>query len=104
MPSCSISSPISGAGDEDEVVARRQPVGEAPEGLAQGPLDPVAVDRAADLAADRDAEPHVLALLVLRGKRVEDEIAGRMRGAVAIDAVELAAAREARVASTPSKE
>ena len=38
----------------------------------------VAVDRAADLAADRDAEPHVLALLVTARKGVEDEIAGRM--------------------------
>ena len=66
------------AGDDDEVVALRQPVGEAPEGLAQRPLDLVALDRAADLAADRDAEPHVFALLVAAGEGVEDEVAGRM--------------------------
>ena len=56
------------AGDEDEVVFLGQPVAQAPEGLAQRPLDPVAVDRAADFAAGRDAQPHVALALVLAGK------------------------------------
>ncbi len=77
-PSLSISSASSRPGDEHEVVLLGEPVSEAPEGLAEDPLDPVALDRAADLAAGGDAEPHVLALLVLAGEGVEDEVAGRM--------------------------
>ena len=77
-PSRSIRSPISGTGDEDEVVLGGQPVGERPERLAQGALDAVAVDGAADLAADRDSEAHVALLLVLAGEAVEHEVAGRM--------------------------
>ena len=45
------------AGDEDEVVLGRQLLRQAPERLAQRPLDPVALDRAADLAAHRDPQP-----------------------------------------------
>ena len=44
------------AADEDEVVAVGKPVGESPERLAHRPLHLVAIDRTADLAADRDAE------------------------------------------------
>jgi hypothetical protein len=76
-------------------VTGRKPVREAPEGLAEDPLNPVAFDGASDLAVDRDPEPDLLALLVLARKGVEHEIPGRGRRAVAIHAVELAAARKA---------
>src|SRR5665811_2481902 len=79
---------------DDEIMPRRKPVGDAPEGLAQRPLDTVAVDRAADLAAHRDAEPDIPRLLVHAGKTVEDQVARRMGRTVAVDAIELAAARE----------
>ena len=84
-----------GARDEHEVVAAGQLVGRRPERLAQQPLHPVALDRAADLAADRHAEPR------RRGRgasgareRVDDEVAGRARAPLAVDAVELRAAGE----------
>ena len=47
-------------GDEDEVVIARQLGVERPERLAQRPLDRVSLDRAADLAADRDPEPDLV--------------------------------------------
>src|SRR6476469_4017552 len=84
-----------GPGDDHEVMAGRKILGDRPEGLAQGSLHLVPLDRAADLAADRDAKTYFLALLVLAGELVEHQVAGRMRGAVAIDAVELAASRKA---------
>ncbi len=59
-PSRSIRSPISERATRTKSCCGGQPVGEAPEGLAQRALDPVAVDGAADLAADRHAEPHVV--------------------------------------------
>ena len=52
-----------GAGDEHEVVARGKPVAERPECLAERALDRVALGRAADLAADRDAEADVVLAL-----------------------------------------
>ncbi len=61
-------------------MAVREPVGERPERLAQGPLHPVALDRAADLAARRDAEPDVGVVLVAAGEAVEDQVAVRVRG------------------------
>ena len=54
-------------GDEDEVVLGRQLLRQPPERLAQGPLDAVALDRAADLAADRDAEPDIGGVAVAGG-------------------------------------
>src|SRR5215218_8007249 len=86
--------------DEHEVVFLRQAVAHPPKGLAQGPLDAVALDRAADLAARRDPEPQVAILLVLAGEGVEDEKSGGVRGAVAVDPVELAAARETPTPAT----
>src|SRR5262249_37630991 len=83
-----------GTGDNDEVVAAGKAVGDGPEGLAQRPLHLVALHRAADLAADGDAKPRVLTVLFATGEGVENEVAGRMGGAIAIDAVELAAARQ----------
>jgi len=52
------------AADEDEVVAVGKPVGESPERLAHRPLHLVAIDRTADLAADRDAETDLVAGVV----------------------------------------
>src|SRR6187397_1897186 len=63
-----------GTGDDDEVVLGREPVGETAKGLAKGSLHLVAIDGTADLAVDGDPEPDLLALLVLAGEGVEDEI------------------------------
>ena len=68
---------------------------EAPEGLAQRPLDRVALHGPADLAADRDPErgPRRASDAGAR-ERVEDQEAVGVRAAVAIDAVEVPAARQ----------
>ena len=56
---------------------------------------------AADLAADGDAEPHVLAgLVAVAGERVEDEVAIRVRASLAVGTIEIAAAREATPLAT----
>ena len=61
-------------------------------GLAQQPLQLVALDRAADLAPDREADAR--RLVAAARKRVEHEIAVGDRAALAVDAVELRAARQ----------
>src|SRR5262249_57497458 len=74
-----------GAGDDDEVVPRREPVGELPERLPQQPLDLVPRHGLAELAPDRDPEPNPLAVAVpVRPReRVHDEVAVRVRAPVA---------------------
>src|SRR5919106_1245450 len=73
---------------EHEVVAGGQLARGGPERFPQKALHPVALDRAAHLAPDRDTEPR---LVLRRGARegVDDEVAVRVRPALAIDAVEL---------------
>src|SRR4051794_10728441 len=63
------------------------------EGLAQQALDAVALDGAADLLGHREAEAH--AAVVLARERVEHEIAVAVRAALAVDTLELGAARQA---------
>src|SRR5262249_55874397 len=84
-----------GAGNEDEVVALGELVREAPEGLPERPLDAVALDGAAHLAADRDAETDGVLLLALAREAIEHQVAGRVRRSVSIDAIELGASGEA---------
>ena len=67
--------------------------GGGPERLAQQPLHPVALDRAADLAADRDAEARVVGVARAR-EGVEHEVPAGVRAALAIDPLELGAAGE----------
>ena len=67
------------AGDDHEVMLRRQPVRQRPERLPQDALHAVALDRAADAPTDRHAQPHVVPVclrpLVGGRKRVQDEAA-----------------------------
>ena len=65
------------------------------EGLAQQPLDAVALDGAPELAADRHAESGVVVVLCAR-KGIDDEVAAGMRTALAVDALELTAAGQLR--------
>src|SRR5262249_56676785 len=68
------------------------------DGIVQVPLSRVAIGRPADLSARRDAEPDlrgVLVGLLAAREAVEHEVSGGVRGAIAVHAVELAAAREA---------
>ena len=90
-----------GPRDQDVVVIGRKAASQAREGLAQRPLDRVALHGPADPAADGDPEAQVLAGGVVRRarKRVEDEVAVRVRAAVAKDAVEVATARQAAALS-----
>src|SRR5262245_15565296 len=84
-----------GPGDDDVVVIAREAVGERPEGLAHRPLHPVPLDRLPNLAPDRDPEaPGAFAALVGAAEGVEDEEAVAAGGTLAVDAVEVAAARE----------
>ena len=89
----SASSAASGRATRTKSWPGRQVGGGRPERLAQQPLHPVALDRAAHLAADRDAEPGAVAVVRAR-ERVEHEVAARVRAALAVDALELGAARE----------
>src|SRR5262245_15481488 len=73
----------------------------APEGLAQEALHVVALDSATHAAADRDAETHLGGTVTLRPvlaarKRVQHEVAARHRAALAVDALEIGASRQAR--------
>ena len=67
--------------------------GARPERLAQQPLDAVALDGAAELAPDRDPQPR-LGLVVGARKRVDDQVPAGVRATLAVDAFELAAARQ----------
>ena len=49
-----------GSRHDHVVVAGGQIIGQRPERVAQQPLDPIAIDGAADLARDRDAEARSL--------------------------------------------
>ena len=66
------------AGDEDEVVPAGSRSARPQNASRIDPLDPVAVDGAADLAADRDAEAHRRRASPLAREAVEDEVAGRV--------------------------
>ena len=91
------------AGDDDEVELWRKAVGQGPEGLANRSLYRVSLDCAAHFAAHGQAETDVLRLffgrpgfgVVRAGEGVEDEEAVRVRAALAIHAVEVAAPGEA---------
>ena len=87
------------ARDQHEIVAGRQPVRELLERRAQAALQAVPVNRSAQLARDREAEPRRAFGIVLARKGVEDEEPGRDRPALAIDGVEIAGARKAMLAS-----
>ena len=58
--------------------AERRYTGLIGEALADSGTGLSRVSFAADLAADRNSQPHVLALLVATREGVEDEVAGRM--------------------------
>ena len=89
---------------DDDVVRRvRQPLGLRPERLAQAALDARAVDRPADLPGHGQAEPRAVrgsrlgragVLLLGTGEGVEDEEPVALRAALAVDALELGAARQ----------
>ena len=57
-------------------------------------LQPVALDRSAELARDREAKPGALVPRILAREVIEDEKARRRRPAVPVDGVEIARARE----------
>lgn len=76
-----------------------QPIGFLPKDLSEQPLDPVALDRTANLAAHGDTEPSLLAIVGSR-EGVDDEVAIRVRSAFAVDAVELRATRQALAAGS----
>src|SRR5439155_12380553 len=82
-----------GARDEDEVVCVGELRRQRPEGLAQHPLHPVALDRPADLPPDRDAKPRIAAAVRSR-EGVEHQVAGRVGAALAVDAIEVGAPRQ----------
>ena len=81
--------------------AARRP---APRTLRAAPLDPVAVDGAADLAARPRRRAARRVLVVRRGGTRRARGSGALRGALAVDAVELAAARKppARAGRAPA--
>ncbi len=88
----------SRAPDEDEVVPSGQAVGEGPKGVAHGSLHLVAINRAPDLSANRHPQANIIA--GLSGERVEHEVAVRLRSAIPVGAVEIAAAGEAAPLAT----
>ena len=92
------SSPAAGRA----TITKSRPVGQSlgarPEGLAQQPLDAVALHRAAELAADRHAEPRRLG--VRARERVDDQVAAGVRAPLAVDPVELAAAGQPAALAT----
>jgi hypothetical protein len=91
-----------GAGNNDEVVVGLELACDRPESLTQQALHPVASNRAAHAATNRDPEAGPAApFLSLRWfsaitrKRVEDEMPVRGRATVAIDPIEFGATRQA---------
>ena len=86
-----------GTRDENEVVATRKRVVQRPERLSQCPLHGISLYGAADLAAHRDAKSNlvVIGVRVSARERVEDQEAVGVGAALAIDAVEVAAPRQA---------
>ena len=85
-----------GAGDEHEVVVCREARGSSPQNASRSArLTALRSRGAADLAADRDPEPTSPSSGVVGAReRVEDQEAVGVRAAVAVDAVEVAAARQ----------
>src|SRR5207247_10649638 len=81
-----------GARDEDEVVSVGELRRQRPEGLAQHPLHPVALDRPAALPPDRDAKPRI-ADAVRPREGLAPQVAGRVGAALAVDPVEVGAPR-----------
>ena len=92
-PPSRASSPAAGRATITKSWPWGQVAGAGPEGVAQQPLDPIALDGAAELATDGDPEPRLLILVGAR-KRVDDQVAAGVRAALAVDAVELAATRQ----------
>src|SRR5439155_2371342 len=84
-----------GAGDYDEVVASGQTLLGLPKSLPEQALYLVALDRAADLAANGQPQAGVGVDIALARERVEHEMAAGMRAALPVDAIELSAAGHA---------
>jgi hypothetical protein len=82
-----------GARDDDDVVPGRHTRPFGGERLTQQSLDGVARDGAPDLARNRQPKARVAARLAR--ERVDDEVAVALRSSLAIDALELRAARQA---------
>ncbi len=89
------------ARDHHDVRVTREPAGLSGERLAQQPLDLVALDRAPHLARHRDAEARAVGGLelgrrvrCLARERVQHEVPVPGRPALAVDALELRAARQ----------
>src|SRR4051812_46677229 len=79
--------------DDHEVVPAAEFIGRGPEGFAQQALDPVALDRPAQLPPNRYSEPRGAIVLGTR-ERVKHEITAGMRAALSVHALELATARQ----------
>ena len=96
-PSRSSSPATSGRATRTKSCAARERVAQRPECLSQRALHRISLYGAADLAAHGDPEPHldVVGVAVAARKRVEDQEPVRVRAALAVDALEVAAARQA---------
>jgi hypothetical protein len=83
--------------DEDEVVTTGEPLVERPECFSEPALHRIPLYGASDLAAHRDPEANLLAIIIRVAARegVEDQEAVGMGPPFAIDAIEIAAARQA---------
>src|SRR3954454_20838852 len=94
-----------GPGDEHEIVLTRDLGVKGPERLSQGSLHRVPLYGAADLSAHGDAKTRVVLarFAVPTGKRVQHEKPVRVRVSLAIDAVEVAAARQAPALAAPAR-
>jgi hypothetical protein len=85
--------------DHNVVVIAGDPIGERPEGLAKQALHVIALDRSSNAPADRDAKAHSVRRIIptpLTRKRVEHEVPACGRVSLAVDPLEVGAAREAR--------
>src|SRR5215216_3496227 len=94
-----------GAGDEHEVVLSGDPGAQRPESLSQRALNGISLYGAADLAAHRDAEPRPVGADFLASPRkgVQDEKPFGVGASLAVDAVEVAAARQAPSLAPPAR-
>ena len=80
-----------GAGDDHEVVALAELLRACPESLSQQALHAVALDRSTNLAAHRHAQARIRIGVIRAREGVHDEMPARMRAALAVHALELAA-------------
>src|SRR5215216_6786122 len=84
--------------DDHVVVPGLDPLGQLPEGLPDRAPHLVPRHRLADLAPHREAKSRTRALLIAAGEGVEHEEAVAAGASLAIDAVEVAAAKETAAA------